>query len=606
MNRHDRVLLLALGIAVAACGPSEPSATPAPERPRASAADVAAEGGFLEVDPPAAEGALALQPVAAGDDVIATWIEPDGDGHRVRFALLSAATKRWQAPSTVTGSAQLLASAVDAPVAVRTASGAYFVAWLMRGREAHASSVHLAMSHEGSEWRPLGPLHDDDTETEHGHVSLFAEGDAARAVWLDGRAWVDGGPMSIRSARVRDDGTLENDAILDPRVCDCCQTAGVQTADGPLVAYRDRDETEVRDIAAVRHVSGAWTAPVTVHADRWTIRGCPVNGPQIAAEGRRVALAWYTEEDGARVRVAFSEDAGGHFGPPVDVDVAAPLGRVDVEWARDGAALVSWLGAGDDQNARIQLRRVALDGRVGSTMEVARLGAVSGAPRMARLGPDLVLAWTETGPPKRVRAIVIDLDRVSAPSADAPRREAPPPRPMSLGERAPEVTFENLEGAAVPLATLRGRPVVLSFFARWCEPCRDEYPLLSRIARRHGERVHVVGVSLDEAPAAAIAEYARTNGLNYRVLRDPHGVSGRQFAVPPIPATFVFDAGGVLRYRSVGGDNELTRELPEAVAAAVRDASRSRRPADSADAPLHEGEAHSTNTPEHGASGHRH
>lgn len=577
MRRVTAVLGLLLAIG---CGEGEARPT-ASEPPGASAtsdqpARASRAGGVhsVAVDPPAIEGAIALSPVAAGDDVIATWIEPvEGEVHRVRFAILDGATRRWSAASSVVESADVLASSTDFPIPVRAASSAYFTTLLMRGREPHASFVHVATSRDGVEWRRLGAVHDDATETEHGHASIFAEGDAVRALWLDGRAWVTGGPMSIRTALVGADGTIGAAAMLDARVCDCCQTAGATTPDGTFVAYRDRSDVEVRDIASVRRAGERWTAPAGVHGDGWTIRGCPVNGPQVAASGRRIALAWYTEGDGARVRVAFSENAGAQFGAPVDVDAARPAGRVDVEWTDDGTALVGWLGTAEDGEVSVRLRRVAPDRRVGAAVEVARVGAhqALGVPRLARLGSDVVVAWAEMGPPRRVRAATVDPDEVPAPSGEAPAAPvAADPSRIGLGAPLPDIALTDLEGGAVSLASFRGRPVVISFFATWCEPCRQEFPLLSQIAREHAEHVHVIGVSLDERSREEVAEFARAHALGYTVLHDPDGSSSRSFGVPPIPATFVFDAHGTLSYRRAGGGPDLLRELPEAVASALR------------------------------------
>ncbi len=568
-------LLLSIG-----CGEGEARPT-ASEPPRTSATSdeparvsPAARIHPVAIDPPAIEGAIALSPVAAADDVIATWIEPlEGEVHRVRFATLDGATRRWSAPSTIVESADVLASSSDFPIPVRSASGAYYTTLLIRGREPHASFVHLATSRDGVEWRQLGAVHDDTTETEHGHASIFAEGDAVRALWLDGRAWVTGGPMSIRTALVGADGTIGAAAVLDERVCDCCQTAGAVTAEGTFVAYRDRSNAEVRDIASVRRAGESWTAPAAVHGDGWTIRGCPVNGPQVAASGRRIALAWYTEGDGARVRVAFSEDGGAHFGAPVDLDAARPAGRVDVEWTDDGTALVTWLGTREDGEVSVQLRRVAPDRRVGTAVDLARVGAqrALGVPRLARLGSDVVVAWAEAGPPRRIRAAIVDTDDVPAPSGEAPAAPiAADPSRIGLGAPLPDITLTGLDGGAVPLASFRGRPVVISFFATWCEPCRQEFPLLSQIAREHGDHVHVIGVSLDERPREQVAEFARAHALGYTVLHDPDGSSSRSFGVPPIPATFVFDARGTLTYRRAGGGLDLLSELPEAVATALR------------------------------------
>ena len=69
------------------------------------------------------------------------------------------------------------------------------------------------------------------------------------------------------------------------------------TAEGPVVVYRDRSEAEkeIRDISIVRLKGKKWSAPRPVFQDGWRLNGCPVNGPAVAAAGRRVAVAWFRE-----------------------------------------------------------------------------------------------------------------------------------------------------------------------------------------------------------------------------------------------------------------------------------------------------------------------
>ena len=327
------VLLVCCG-----CG-SDPVATAG--APSGSSSDSAP---FAPVDPPAGDGALGINLTSAGVAVLASWVEPAGDDKRVRFAVFDVASHRWGAASTVVEGRDVLANSVELPTATRSAGGAYFVTFLRRGDGPEASSVHLATSIDGASWRLLGPVHDDGTDTEHAHASVLAEGAGVRLAWLDGRARLDGGAMALRSALFDDTGARVTDDILDERVCDCCQTAAALTAAGPIVVYRDRTADERRDLAIVRHVDGRWSTPVDVAVDGWTIRGCPVNGPQVAAVGQRVVVGWYTEGGASRVRVAFSDDAGAHFDPAIDLDGPRPLGRVDVEWLDDGTALVAWLG----------------------------------------------------------------------------------------------------------------------------------------------------------------------------------------------------------------------------------------------------------------------
>lgn len=496
----------------------------------------------------------------------------------MRFATLSGSPPHWGPAATVIESERVLPNSVDFPIPARAADGAFYATLLMRGTSRHASHVHLARSTDGASWRDLGPVHEDRSDTEHGHASLFRDGASLRALWLDGRATADGGSMAIRTALVGPNGALSARETLDERVCDCCQTAGTSTSDGAFIAYRDRGVTEVRDIASVHRADGAWSAPATVHDDGWTIRGCPVNGPQTDARGRAVVVAWYTDaEAGPRVRAAFSDDRGAKFGAPVDVDADGPVGRVDVLWLSDGSALVAWLGAGtDDDGVHVRLRRVASDRRLGPIVNAASVGARPlGVPRLANLGEDVLLAWAEAGPPRRVRAALFDPTNVPAPAGAAPATPAAAVRErgLGLGTLLPDIAVSGLDGDALDLGELRGTPTVISFFASWCEPCREEFSLLGRLAREHEGALRVVGVSIDEGTSAAVAAFAREHDLRYTIAHDRGGSAAGAFGVPPIPATFVFDAGGELTFAMRGGGTELLEALPGAVASALESAS---------------------------------
>ena len=89
------------------------------------------------------------------------------------------------------------------------------------------------------------------------------------------------------------------------------QTAAAVTAEGPIVAYRDRSEGEIRDIYISRLAGGTWSEPAPVHRDNWKIAACPVNGPALSANGRQVAIAWFTAQgEEGHVFAAFSSDPG--------------------------------------------------------------------------------------------------------------------------------------------------------------------------------------------------------------------------------------------------------------------------------------------------------
>jgi hypothetical protein len=217
--------------------------------------------------------------------------------------------------------------------------------------------------------------------------------------------------MTLRYATIDGSGNISDDAQLDERVCECCQTSAAVTSDGVFAVYRDRSQNEVRDIYSVRQAASGWVSPQTVHPDNWEINGCPVNGPSVAADGRNVVVAWYTGAGGTpHVKVAFSTDAGATFGSPIQVDDGETQGRVDVLLLPDNSALVCWL-SGTPEGGEIKVRRVESNGSLGAPAVIAKtdISRSSGFPRMARLGNEVHFAWTEFGKPSRVRMATADV-----------------------------------------------------------------------------------------------------------------------------------------------------------------------------------------------------
>ena len=261
--------------------------------------------------------------------------------------------------------------------------------------------------------------HTDGTQTEHGFVSMLPSSDGRLvAVWLDGRNMGGGhdghgsrGAMTLRAAILDHAGTLYGETLLDERICECCQTSAARTSNGIVVAYRDRSDEEIRDISVVRWQNGTWSAPQTVHEDRWHILGCPVNGPAVAAAGEQVAVAWFTAaQDTPRIKLSFSTDEGQSFSAPVQIDDGLPVGRLNTILLQDGSALVSWIENTDD-GAEIRVRRVYPDGTPDASSAVAATSAsrASGVPRIARKGNAIYIVWTEAGAPPSIRTAVATL-----------------------------------------------------------------------------------------------------------------------------------------------------------------------------------------------------
>ncbi len=261
---------------------------------------------------------------------------------------------------------------------------------------------------DGENWQPPFLLNQDGIAAEHGFVTMIPTNDnTIFATWLDGRytktendsdghEHEHGGAMTLRGGFIHSDNTLTGDVELDSRVCDCCQTSAARTSNGVIVAYRDRSEEEIRDISIVRQVGFDWTRPRKLFADNWEIAGCPVNGPKIIADGEKVAIAWFTmANDTARVKVAFSEDAGASFSTAFIVDEGQPLGRVDIAFKGE-EVVVSWLEQ-KNKIAEIRYATFTLKGEKISSKLLVKTSPIrsSGFPIMERYGDQLLFAWTE-------------------------------------------------------------------------------------------------------------------------------------------------------------------------------------------------------------------
>jgi len=114
-----------------------------------------------------------------------------------------------------------------------------------------------------------------------------------------------------------------------------------------------------------------------------------------------------------------------------------------------------------------------------------------------------------------------------------------------VGKEAPTFTLQSLDGEVVDLATLRGQPVVINFWATWCQPCIYEHPYLIEMARQYEGRAHFLGVIYQDE-VAPIRRFLAQRGSWGRTLVDPEAEVAIAFGVYGAPETFVVDPQGVI------------------------------------------------------------
>lgn len=404
MKRYLQLLTLALALITAA------------SLGRSRRADAAKPPAIDQLPSPAGTGSAEPNfAMGAEGKVYLSWLEPSDSGHALRFSAYDGAA--WSAARTIVARRDFFVNWADFPSLEVLDGGRLAAHWLQRnGKTTYAYGVKVAQSGDGGKsWSAPVTPHRDSTPTEHGFVAMWREKGVVGAVWLDGRKFSKEGhdatnEMMLVSTTIQPNGTLGAEVRLDERTCDCCQNAVAITSSGPVVAYRNRSAEEIRDIYVTRRVGGKWTAGAPVFADNWKIAACPVNGPAIAARDKRVALAWFTAAgDSARVKLAFSDDAGAKFGPPVRVDGGNPSGRVDVALLPDGGALVTWMERVGGDTAAVRVRRISRAGVAGAAVTVAASSAAraSGFPKLAITGNAVLFAWTAPGTPGNPSAVKV-------------------------------------------------------------------------------------------------------------------------------------------------------------------------------------------------------
>lgn len=117
---------------------------------------------------------------------------------------------------------------------------------------------------------------------------------------------------------------------------------------------------------------------------------------------------------------------------------------------------------------------------------------------------------------------------------------------------APPFLLTDLQGHVISTAQFPGHVVLLSFWATWCPPCREEIPELKELQSRYKDQLQVIGVSLDDEPAQQVAQFMVRAGINYSVVMGSPEITQEYGGVPALPTNFLIDRRGRVVQKHVG------------------------------------------------------
>ncbi|AXI08361.1 redoxin domain-containing protein [Oceanobacillus sp. 143] len=132
-----------------------------------------------------------------------------------------------------------------------------------------------------------------------------------------------------------------------------------------------------------------------------------------------------------------------------------------------------------------------------------------------------------------------------------------------IGNIAPDFEIQSLDGERVKLKDLRGKRVMLNFWATWCPPCRVEMPDMQKLHENEDIIVLAVNLTDSEMSQNDITTFVNEFGLTFPVGLDKSGEISKLYKINPIPTTFMIDSDGIIRFKLFGAMsyNMMTEEL---------------------------------------------
>jgi peroxiredoxin len=146
-------------------------------------------------------------------------------------------------------------------------------------------------------------------------------------------------------------------------------------------------------------------------------------------------------------------------------------------------------------------------------------------------------------------AIVQALDKKAEPQ-NASSQVTSKTESLQIGAKAPDFELKTLTGETVKLSSLKGKKVMLNFWATWCPPCKAEMPAMEQFSKQIGKDVVILAVNID--PQLDVKGFVDKNGITFPVLLDTDDKVNEMYQIISIPTTYFIDSNGIIQNKYTG------------------------------------------------------
>lgn len=147
-------------------------------------------------------------------------------------------------------------------------------------------------------------------------------------------------------------------------------------------------------------------------------------------------------------------------------------------------------------------------------------------------------------------AIVQAMDKKAEPQNTTPQETTVKSEGLQIGSKAPDFELKTLSGETVKLSSLKGKRVMLNFWATWCPPCKAEMPEMEKFSKQADKDLVILAVNID--PQNDVKGFVNKNGITFSVLLDVNDNVNKTYQILSIPTTYFIDSNGVIQNKYTG------------------------------------------------------